>query len=205
MPKFSAYVLLPFFFFFKEDFQREASVLNCIIVFYGENFTTNPIEASLSNVIYRSQKHFLMKNSMPRLCTCLEASARLGSGMPTEQRASQRGRGEGSYWWTLLAPEVKNTDHARHKEKQMVLLEVSFPLQDLPLCSFTSYQTVPEIMQQLVLLPLLLDSYQKLLKTCMCKLPNFFCQRVNMAPPQRNMWDTGHMPFVQQTRQKPGT
>lgn len=59
---------------------------------------------------------------------------------------SARG-GEGSYWWTLLAPKVKNIDHARHKEEQMVLLGVSFPLQDLALCSFTSYQSVTEMMQ----------------------------------------------------------
>lgn len=44
----------------------------------------------------------------------------------------------GSYWWTLVAPEVKNIDHARHKEEQMVLPGVSFPLQYLPLGGFTS-------------------------------------------------------------------
>lgn len=47
---------------------------------------------------------------------------------------------QGSCWWTSVAPEVKNIAHARHKEEQMVLLGVSFPLQDLPLGGFTPYQ-----------------------------------------------------------------
>lgn len=51
-----------------------------------------------------------------------------------------QGVGRALCWWTSVAPEVKNTDHARHKEEQMVLLGVSFPLQDLPLDGFTSYQ-----------------------------------------------------------------
>lgn len=46
----------------------------------------------------------------------------------------------------------------------MVPLGVPFPLQDLPLCSFTSYQPVTEMMQQLVLRSLLLAPYEKLLE-----------------------------------------
>lgn len=44
--------------------------------------------------------------------------------------------GRAVYWWTSVAPEVKNIDHARHKEEQILLLGVSFPLQDLPLGGF---------------------------------------------------------------------